>query len=375
MKFINVATMRWLRNLLFRSVVFVNVMGSFCSHADVIYLKSGRTIEGTVLESNDDEIVIEMAMGSVTLARSSIQKIDRTHAGNERRNLLSKAAEFEQELTDMKRSIASLYSSKGKLSVLRLKVQDEESDVHQIEDKLADLQKTRAIALQELEPYHQYRGKKVPARIYDQYVAAQNRYQTATAQVDSREQALVTERRELARAREVLSSNLSVIAQDLNEIKYKRDQLLKQGCPEQALEGIDKSLRGLDDLKLAREIPLRREGNSFYISVTLNGGVTEEFVLDTGCSTILINSELARRLNLDPRSIVGGGISTIADGSSMQVKNIYLDSVETSGMRAGNVPAQISINDNGNTPLLLGMSYLERFRFSIDAQRGILVLE
>lgn len=357
-------------------LVFVGVLLSQCTlFADVVYLQNGRAIEGTVLESNDEFIVLEMSMGSVTLDRSKILRIERNREGNLRRKAIAKEAEFSGDLSNLKRSLASLHSLRGKLSILRLRVQNEEATVHRLEDSLAELQKKRTIALQELEPYAQYRGRRVPGRVYDQYIAAQTKYENATAQIQTHEQELVTARRELAGAREVLGDSKSEILRKITELRHRRNELVSEGCPEALLDPIDRGLRGFEDINLSKQIPLRRQGNSFYIQVTLNDQVTEEFILDTGCSTILLTPDVANRLNLGAQMILGSGSSTIADGSTMEVQNVYLESVEVNGMRAGKVAAQVAISDDGNTPLLLGMSYLERFRFSLDAQRGILTLE
>jgi len=357
------------------SFVVIYLVGRCFASADIVYLKSGRTIEGTILESNNESVVIEMAMGSVTYPRSKILRIERDREGNDRRNEIQKETEFEAPIADLKRSLSSLFSEKGKLSVLRLRVKEEESDVEKIENELVNLHKTRAHAIQELEPYMQYRGKRVPTRIYDQYTAAQSKYDTANAKVNARDQELITERRELADARNRLSEAQQKVSSALQTIRQQRDSLIDAGCPESALESINKGIESFGEFQLARQIPLRREGNSFFITVKLNGNVTEEFILDTGCSTILLTPAVANRLHLRPQSVVGSGSSTIADGSSIEVQNLFLDSVEVSGMKATHVPAQITMVSNDNAPLLLGMSFLERFRFSLDAQRGILTLE
>ncbi len=367
-------TQMFLRRASILASVFLLIWG-MSLRADIIYLKSGRKIEGTVVKADADSMTIEMAMGNVTVPRSKILRIDTTEEGNQRRDTLEKASEYESEIENLKRSIASLYNAKGKLSVLSLKVKNEESEVHQYEDDLARLQKIRSVALQELEPYAQYRGRRVPDRIYDQYIAAKTRYETTTAKVESVQQSMVTARRRLVSAREVLTENRLKLAAEIKSVNHRKRQLIDRGCPEEALVSVDRALSGFDDLDLFHEIPLRREGNSFYLTVTLNEEITEEFILDTGCSTILLSPEVARRLNLRESAVLGGGSSTIADGSTMEVTNVYLQSVEVNGMRADNVAAQVSSLEGGNSPLLLGMSYLERFRFSLDAQRGILTLE
>ena len=61
---------RWL-------VVFVLLS---CSpvHADVVVLTSGRSVEGRVIEENDEEVVLETQFGRVTFARSDVRRIERS---------------------------------------------------------------------------------------------------------------------------------------------------------------------------------------------------------------------------------------------------------------------------------------------------------
>lgn len=342
---------------------------------DLIVLQGGRTIEGTVVESNPDSIVVEMAMGRVTLSRSKVLRIEPTREGDQRRDALKLAVTLEQELGDLKRSLSSLHSLNGKFSVLSVKVQREEAAVHRLEDSLAQLQRRRTEAIEALQPYAQYHGRRVPQRIYEQYVSAQTAHQVASARVSECEQELANARRELSLTRQQLSECRNQMQEQARSIRSRRDELVEKGYPIDEMQDIDKTLERYGDGALFQQIPLRREGNSLFLNVRLNDQLTEEFILDTGCSTMLLTRDVVERLGVRSDAYLGVSTTQIADGSLIEVQNVYLDSVEVNGVRAGRVLAQFALSENGPVPLLLGMSYLERFRFSIDAQRGLLILE
>lgn len=338
-------------------------------------MASGRVIEGTVLETHADAIVVEMAMGTVTLPRNKILRIERTPEGNSRREELKRAAGFEDDVDALKRSLSGLHSLNGKLSVLSVKVQREEAAVHRLEDELARLQRQRTQAIEALQPYAQYQGRRVPQRIYEQYMAAQAAHEVALARVSECEQDLLNSRRKLALTRQLLAESRAEMRKQAQTIRARRDALTDEGCPPSALEAIDKALERYGAGELFQQIPLRREGNSFFLKVRLNDQLTEEFILDTGCSTMLLTPELVQRLGVPEDAYLGVSNTQIADGSTLEVQNLVLDSVEVHGARAGRVHAQVALSGNGQAPLLLGMSFLERFRFSIDSQRALLTLE
>ena len=97
---------------------------------------------------------------------------------------------------------------------------------------------------------------------------------------------------------------------DENGKVYFTDSLLK--IPPQYREG-----RGLEILKEApgatgeavklnlpvkkskvHVIPLKRQGNSFIVTVLLNGRVPAELVVDTGASSVIISPGIAKQLGI-----------------------------------------------------------------------------
>jgi hypothetical protein len=51
---------------------------SSCAYADTVFLASGGKIDGTVLQSNPDRVVVMVGKGTITLQGSHVKKIERT---------------------------------------------------------------------------------------------------------------------------------------------------------------------------------------------------------------------------------------------------------------------------------------------------------
>jgi clan AA aspartic protease (TIGR02281 family) len=122
-------------------------------------------------------------------------------------------------------------------------------------------------------------------------------------------------------------------------------------------------------------IPLEKEGPSFYVRVKLNNDLWGRFLVDTGASVMQISKTMAARLKVKiergrtvPVTLAGG---VIVPGRPVILKKVQLGAAAVENVRA-------IVLENDNMALrdgLLGMSFLENFIFSIDAQKQELILK
>lgn len=117
-------------------------------------------------------------------------------------------------------------------------------------------------------------------------------------------------------------------------------------------------------------IPVERAGTGMIVPVRINGRVVAPFVVDTGASYVLIPKAVAEE----------AGVEVGADARTMQFSTangvveqplVTLDSVELMSASAEDVPASISPSMQIG---LLGLSFLNRFTFQVDAAAGVLTL-
>jgi clan AA aspartic protease (TIGR02281 family) len=127
-----------------------------------------------------------------------------------------------------------------------------------------------------------------------------------------------------------------------------------------------KKLEKLEQAVISEKIPLRREGNSYYAIVIINGKPPQEMILDTGASSVVLPYNVAIECGLKPDESTATVIATVADGSKVKSKLLQLDSVRVGKFSAEHVECVVLPPEVKNAPTLLGMTFLSRFNFSIN---------
>jgi len=136
--------------------------------------------------------------------------------------------------------------------------------------------------------------------------------------------------------------------------------------------------RALDDLgepaRVTIQVPIQKRGASILVPAMVNGQPSGYFILDTGATFTSVSRQTASRLGITSR---GSSVNLATASGVIQAPLVLLDEVDVAGARAQNVPAVI--HDLPNAPPsivgLLGLSFLERFRVSLDLSSGVLLLE
>ena len=127
---------------------------------------------------------------------------------------------------------------------------------------------------------------------------------------------------------------------------------------------------GASQGKRVHRIRVSREGNAMIVPVRLNGTTVAPFLLDTGASYVLVPARVAREAGID----FGPGTRTMtfmtANGAVEQPV-VTLDRVELGTAAAERVAATVSDRIEMG---LLGLSFLGRFTYQIDAAAGVVTL-
>ena len=122
-------------------------------------------------------------------------------------------------------------------------------------------------------------------------------------------------------------------------------------------------------------VPLERDGKSFFVRLKLNNTAFARFMLDTGASAMQVSRAMAGKLKL--KAYRGQTIPVkLASGGYVRGHMVDINEVAIGPAKVHNVKAIVLDQDNmGLNDGLLGMSFLENFIFSIDTQKGQLILE
>jgi aspartyl protease family protein len=115
-----------------------------------------------------------------------------------------------------------------------------------------------------------------------------------------------------------------------------------------------------------KEVQVFRNERGLYTTVGAINGMTVPFLVDTGASTVAMNSAQARRLGIDFR--VDGEPATVVTASGYtEAWKVKLRSVKVGALEVKGVDAVV-IDGVQPATTLLGMSYLNRLEIDNDGQ-------
>lgn len=141
-----------------------------------------------------------------------------------------------------------------------------------------------------------------------------------------------------------------------------------------ALAAALKQLAKLEAQILSESIPLRSDGGALYASVVIDGKHTQEMIVDSGASLTCLPLQVASACGIE----IGGSspevVLEMADGRRVPGKLVTVKSIRLGKFSAENVQCAVLGAEAVNAAPLLGMSFLENFKFQIDAQGGTMTM-
>jgi clan AA aspartic protease (TIGR02281 family) len=113
------------------------------------------------------------------------------------------------------------------------------------------------------------------------------------------------------------------------------------------------------------------------VPVIINGAIKLDFMVDSGASEVSIPADvfstLLRTATMTQADITGSRKYSNADGETNESQTFVIRSLKIASVEVLNVAAKVA---PANAPLLLGQSFLNRFRsWSIDNSTQELTLE
>jgi len=108
-------------------------------------------------------------------------------------------------------------------------------------------------------------------------------------------------------------------------------------------------------------IQLQEQNGTFQIPVSI-GGITKNFVLDSGASDTTISSKLETQLikngTITKENYLSNALYRIADGSIISQRRFVIKSLKVGDFTVKNIIVSVG---NDDSPLLLGKNFLDRF--------------
>lgn len=122
-------------------------------------------------------------------------------------------------------------------------------------------------------------------------------------------------------------------------------------------------------------VEFERRGSAILVEVLLNNRLTREFIVDTGATYTVISRSVARELGVIPPPSAMQVTLQTANGK-VTVPIVKIGSIKIGDVDVQNVLTAIhDITDAPQIGGLLGLSFLNRFRVTVDSAKGHLILE
>jgi clan AA aspartic protease (TIGR02281 family) len=165
----------------------------------------------------------------------------------------------------------------------------------------------------------------------------------------------------------------SEVAKALAELTSKDGKKMTLG-PAPSFKRNIAALKKLEGTVLSESIKLRREGKTYYANVVVGNKPPREFIVDTGATTVTLPWRLAEELNLTPSESSPKVRGTLADGRVVEARRVIAKKMRVGKFSAENVECDVFPADLGETPPLLGMSFLGNYTFRLNAQAATMTM-
>ncbi|WP_175517699.1 TIGR02281 family clan AA aspartic protease [Planctomicrobium piriforme] len=123
---------------------------------------------------------------------------------------------------------------------------------------------------------------------------------------------------------------------------------------------------------LSEAVPLRGESNTFHVDATINGKHRKEFTVDSGASMICLPYAVAKEFGVEPTPQDPVIALILADGGQVNAQLIKLASVRVGKFTINDVECAVLGPEAINAEPILGMSFLNNFKFEINAATSTL---
>jgi clan AA aspartic protease (TIGR02281 family) len=119
------------------------------------------------------------------------------------------------------------------------------------------------------------------------------------------------------------------------------------------------------------EVPLEGDGGHWRVRATVNGKLEGTFLLDTGASFCVLSPRFASALRLAPSK---EEVTLRTANGNIRAPVVELATVQVGSVRARGVRAVVQSAVDGPLDGIIGLSFLDRFTYSVVPSRRLLRL-
>ncbi len=166
-----------------------------------------------------------------------------------------------------------------------------------------------------------------------------------------------------AAVQEALADDQVAIALRVMNVNFETPATL---TAEQILAALNKRVERVEQEVFSENIPLQVENRSMYVNVVV-GNKTTRMVVDSGASLICLPARIAAELGVVIPPNAPQMELVVANGDRIGARGVILPRVRIGEFEVENVDAAILDAAANSAEPLLGMSFLDHFKFEINA--------
>jgi len=363
-------------------LIILSTLCLFCRNADLsadtLILKNKRSVSGIITEEKADHVVLNVGNGTVVFKRSEIESISKS---SESRNVEMvedwKVSHFEnypapdpedQALLDG--LIELLYRNREMIGNMAKK-ESIDMGIESAYRRASDLLSQQAVLTNKIKSV----SPQKEAVRYNELILELN-------SINAKIKESIDKTRKLKEDDGKINENIAEYIDEYQEYKKLFDakkQGLTQGVKlsEDRRVFYQKIKERLDVLQndiRHQEVGYSKEKQGIIVQAKLNGRLEARMLVDTGAVMTVISKKTAERLGIDSGMIKQDTKLVLADGRQIPAKYTIMESIKIQDVEAKSVEVVIAeVDVSGGVDGLLGMSFLRKFSFSINAEKQKLI--
>lgn len=398
----------------FVSTVLCLALYSSSCFSDIVWFKTGRSLEGVVVEETPDQIVFKQGPGKMFLEKNLLEKVDyESQEENDRivsrwkkdhffadeyvppgfsdlaekfRDLVNTRSLMQIEKRRAEAMISKARMARSKGSLLRRQVaqlQEKLIELNPVAKKYVDLRDSlsKQVGNTVSRLNHESMSSSERDELMGQYQTLYDQFARASdivRQIDGQRRDLSDEMNRLVveqrKARDEIDEGQAAESRLQGEI-HKYVNQIQSFCavyeervtPEDRekyavfFDGISSEIEEMRQSVKTETVPVDRNKNMLLVTALLNNEIEGRFILDTGAGSTTISKAMATRLGIKLKG-KPTGVSFLADGSQVPTTYITLDSIKVGTAVRDNV--DVCVLDTPPAPGvdgLLGMTFLKYF--------------
>jgi clan AA aspartic protease (TIGR02281 family) len=403
-------------------------MVGFLSVADTLWMKSGRSSEVVILEETPEEVTFTYGVGSVTLPRTVIERIEYSAPQITQAQVAAWADQYFyhdpyvpeplEKLAGIYRSLLSIRKKIETGSAQRRGQSASQRILHAVESRDAARMEALRERLTDQEP--EYSKLRTAIHKLTQQVNANSLRVHDTSLTDSEYDQILQNDKQLRSELATLNTQYETVSSTYEKDRLELNALVLKwqsaAQKEKDQEAADKNVQSfvsaylkerqafLDELSRcdvlevradygeslqkfksgfeammadlqSGVVPVVRKGGVLMVRARVNGTADVTFIVDTGASWTTISRALATRLGLGSLDHAPKHGVLLADGTTVEAWEIQLDSIELGAVGHDKVSVLVLSDPPGpGVDGLLGMSFLKYFVFKMGADEHTIEL-